>query len=351
MSISPENSERQGAPGKMRDKVVETIIYIEHKIVLSGTCLRYRPVMIASRGAVQLAISVSLALSLALACSGGGSDDMDSGGGAAGEPSTGGSSSGGTTGSGGDGPSSTGGLGGFAGDGTMGGMGGDAGAGSGADSGSGGSEETGGGAGTGGAPETGGTGGGYNAVPCGRDADCADFDMVCSNFRNVCVECVNNQDCAGGAVCRRNACESVETCETSLDCSSTDLVCVTGSGSTNRPGVCLECGGDNDCAVGDTCVEGRCVGSCNSDKECTPMGLLCDPDTQTCVECFDNAGCDAADHCSDGSCMADVCEPGRRICLGDDLGVCNDAGSGYEQLDSCFGGTCQEQGGTAQCVD
>lgn len=263
---------------------------------------------------------LSLGLGAAAAC-GGGSDVDDALGGAGGADGAGGSASGGTLSTGGT-PSSSGGR----------------------------LVSEGGNAGEGGsAPDDPIVPGGPTL--CQGDEDCADLGQVCSNFRHVCVDCANNVDCGEGEVCVRNECEMRGTCEDSLDCPSLDLVCVETGGPGPLPGLCLECAGTQDCGEEESCVDNVCVRGCASDKDCTPLGLLCNFESGSCVECLDSDGCAEGEYCGDGICHEAVCTPGDSVCIGDGIAVCNEVGSGYGDIDLCFNGTCDVSGGEATCVD
>ena len=213
---------------------------------------------------------------------------------------------------------------------------------------------------------TAGEGGGSNVPPpggdevtvCDGDEDCEAQEQVCAGYRRVCVDCVNNGDCGDGEVCVHNACEARPTCDDSLDCPSTDLVCVTQGGGDPGPGpgpesrgLCLECETAADCAEDESCVDNACVRGCDSDKDCTPLGLLCDFDTGSCVACLDSSGCLDGEYCSDGTCLEAICTPGESVCIGDGISACNEVGSGYGDIDPCFGGTCEASGGEAACVE
>jgi hypothetical protein len=270
----------------------------------------------------RLTLVLSLALGTAAAC-GGGSDVADALGGAGGTDGAGGTSSGGTPATGGT-PNSTGGT----------------------------PAAEGGNAGEGGS----GDGPGEPNVPdgptiCQGDEDCTDFGQVCAGFRHVCVDCVNNVDCGEGEVCVHSECEMRGSCEDSLDCPSLDLVCVeTGGGPGPQQGLCLECAGTEDCGEEESCVDNACVRGCASDKDCTPLGLLCNFESGSCVECLASDRCAEGEYCGDGTCHEAVCTPGDSVCLGEGIAICNENGSGYGDVDPCFNGACEVDGGEAVCV-
>lgn len=274
----------------------------------------------------RLALAVSLGLAASAACGGGSEMTTDATAGAAGSGGTPPIATGGTT-------SSTGGTTAEAG------------------SSSGGNGTAGEG---GGAPEEPLPGDGV--AVCEEDEECQALGQVCAGFRRVCVDCVNSGDCEDDEVCAHGACEARPTCEDSLDCPSTDLVCVPRGGGEPGPdpgpqqGLCLECESGADCEEDESCVDNACVRGCDSDKDCTPLGLLCDFDTGSCVDCLDSSGCADGEYCSDGTCLEAICTPGESVCLGNGVSTCNEVGSGYGEADTCFGGTCEASDGEATCV-
>jgi len=225
----------------------------------------------------------------------------------------------------------------------------------------GGNSSEGGGAGEGGmAPGSGGsetgTGGNEPNPPdgpaiCQGDGDCADLDQVCAMMRSICVDCVTSGDCDDGEVCEQNECQARPVCEDSLDCPNVDLVCVTEGGGPGPGGVCLECGSPADCEEEESCVNNVCVRGCASDKDCTPLGMLCDFDSGSCATCLNAADCADGEYCSDGTCMEAVCTPGETVCVGEDIATCNEIGSGYGDIDGCFNGACDVVDGEATCVE
>lgn len=296
----------------------------------------------------------------AYACGGGGSDGNDDGG------------SGGSGGSGGNGGDSAGGSAGENGSG-------------GSDGGSGGTSSTtdsGGTTSTGGSAGDGGTGG-MPEIDCTEDADCENADMVCDPLSEVCVgclfdtdcgsgercegtacvdavdctsasdcdgvtgaeacdfasghcvECVYPSDCPGTADCIDNQCRPYQSCSNSLDC-PTPRVCNT---STAR---CVQCVSSVDCEDGLTCVSSTCRRECDSDNDCTSLGLLCDPSFGACSRCVTDSDCPGVYHCASGRCELDACEQGSGYCEGSGMYSCNSSGSAYQYTSCYYGTTCVE---------
>lgn len=186
-------------------------------------------------------------------------------------------------------------------------------------------------------------------LPCVSDKQCTTDGLLCNPELYVCVECFEDSECGDEATCQAGSCvalEAAQTCENSLGC-STDEVCVKSNGE--ELGVCQECGGDADCTDGGTCVAGSCRASCESDKQCTSSGLLCDDATGSCTECVTTADCDGANVCSMGDCVASVCEPGRSQCLDNAVVTCRQDGHGYLSPADCGEATCTLTDEEASC--
>ena len=56
--------------------------------------------------------------------------------------------------------------------------------------------------------------------------------------------------------------------------------------------------------------------------------------------CSNDLDCAEGYHCEGSSCVANECEPGSSMCVGDDVVTCNARGSDYLEPESCGGGTC-----------
>src|SRR5262245_17563925 len=70
--------------------------------------------------------------------------------------------------------------------------------------------------------------------------------------------------------------QTVSSCKTSLDCPQ-GLVCETAQRR------CVDCVGDGDCSAGAACIDNGCRPACVSDKDCTPLGMLCDKAAKRCM--------------------------------------------------------------------
>ncbi len=91
---------------------------------------------------------------------------------------------------------------------------------------------------------------------------------------------------------------------------------------------------------------------CESDKECTSMGFLCDSDRRVCAECITNDDCGESGVCEFGSCTElTTCDNSLncstdQVCVeppNSDSGVCQECGDDVDCLDggTCVGGECR----------
>lgn len=108
-------------------------------------------------------------------------------------------------------------------------------------------------------------------------------------------------------------------------------------------GVCVECGMDLDCAVGQRCQSGVCgapPASCRSDRDCTAEGLVCDMARGECAECNAEPDCDVARFCdATHTCAIDTCIPDETTCVAGGVAVCAANGSAFESPAACPAGS------------
>lgn len=125
------------------------------------------------------------------------------------------------------------------------------------------------------------------SAACNEDADC---DRVvgretCDRLRGICVECLIDAECGDGMRCIQRQCQEEQSCENSLDCSLA-AVC------DDDTGMCVECVAGSDCDPGSLCADAHCEPRCDSDKDCTPIGMLCDAEAGHCAAADMNTGPD-----------------------------------------------------------
>ncbi len=114
------------------------------------------------------------------------------------------------------------------------------------------------------------------------------------------------------------------------------------------------CRSNDDCEGDDQCIDGQCQGvqPCVSDRECTPLGMLCDRPSGECKECIVHSDCAADHYCASGSCVPDVCIPGESRCEGNARITCSLVGDGFGPPQPCDDDkVCEQRGREAVCAD
>lgn len=152
--------------------------------------------------------------------------------------------------------------------------------------------------------------------PCGGCTD----PLVCDEDSGECVECLVDQQCAGGAICDQvaNVCacpqgthecdkacvpdDAVGTCgdrcqpcpgdpngEAVCNVGVCELECDEGLAFDPASNSCVECATSNDCIdpTLPVCDEGFCSASCTDDDDCAGREAtpICNTETGACVEC------------------------------------------------------------------
>lgn len=139
---------------------------------------------------------------------------------------------------------------------------------------------------------------------CTDDACVAGLGCV---FAVVETECDDGDDCTLGDTCVDGECVGDEDdCEDGNPCTVDN--CDSDAGCGHAP-VSGSCDDGNACTTGDLCTQGACAGTsveCDDDNPCTDDG--CDSATgctatANAADCDDADSCTEADKCADGSCM------------------------------------------------
>lgn len=179
---------------------------------------------------------------------------------------------------------------------------------------------------------------------CNDSLDCGSTDLVCDRNRGFCVQCTRSADCTTGQSCVSNRCASPVQCQTSIDC---------GLGKVCETGRCVECSKDADCSSGQHCAQNICRSGCDSDKDCTPQGMLCNFGLGVCTQCSSQQACAAGSYCDgSGVCKMAVCLAGESMCLGNGIASCKSDGTGFGTVSVCPSSrTCKVYGGVAECAD
>ena len=187
-----------------------------------------------------------------------------------------------------------------------------------------------------------------NPRACSDSLECGSTDLVCDSSRGFCVQCVRAADCPSGQSCLSNRCASPVRCQRGADAGAGDC----GPGKVCDPsGRCVECSTDADCSPTERCTQNACQTGCDSDKDCTPKGMLCNLTLGVCSQCSDQRPCASGSYCGgSGVCKFAVCLPGESMCSGNGIASCKADGTGFGTVNACSASqTCMVYGGVAEC--
>lgn len=174
-------------------------------------------------------------------------------------------------------------------------------------------------------------------IGCLSNADCSNESSLCRTSDGVCVECLTNSECANDFGASRCGADGKCTpCSNDDDCSLLGNglnTCLLLTGGNNR---CVECINNEHCPNGEVCrtdnggAAYECV-ECSSDADCTdPAASRCE--ANQCVACQADADCDgiggtsgapggmALSVCDAGACVEctgsrfDACANGQNVC-------------------------------------
>jgi|GEM_PF-1252697 len=167
-------------------------------------------------------------------------------------------------------------------------------------------------------------------IPCKSDKACLKTDGVCDTDGGFCVDCLGNEDCGKGDVCKATVCVAApKPCSSSKQCAADGQVC------DKKNGVCADCLGADDCADNQYCSEGVC-----RPDLCTAKASACTKSGQQKLCREDGGGwivsaCADKQVCIDGGCKAPKCQPGIKECAGNRIAVCNAAGTKFDLAEDC----------------
>lgn len=187
-----------------------------------------------------------------------------------------------------------------------------------------------------------------NPRACNDSLECGSTDLVCDLTRGFCVQCVRAADCPSGQSCVSNRCTSAASCQRGTDAGTGDC----GPGKVCDPsGRCVQCTTNGDCTAPDHCVQNTCQSGCDSDKDCTPKGMLCNLTLGVCTECSAQKPCASGSYCDgSGVCKFAVCLSGESRCVGNGIASCKPDGTGFGTVTGCSSAqTCKVYGGVASC--
>lgn len=113
---------------------------------------------------------------------------------------------------------------------------------------------------------------------CVSNSDCNDITPICNTTRGICIECNFNTDCENGYSCQDNKCIEIPHCTEDVNCAEyyPYRKCKRGGQESNN--VCVECIENENCTLFQKCENNRCVGLPNSPIECSqgcPNNYIC----------------------------------------------------------------------------
>ncbi|MDH5675332.1 MAG: ATP-binding protein [Myxococcales bacterium] len=125
------------------------------------------------------------------------------------------------------------------------------------------------------------------------EGDAPGGNSNCNQAFGRCDQCVQSSDCPVDHECVDVDCVAFVPCANSLDCAQGDVCDAEG-------GRCGESVSDADCDGSKLCAGRICRASCDSDNDCTSMGLLCLKDPGHCAECTAYSDCEPGLVCGPG---------------------------------------------------
>jgi hypothetical protein len=183
---------------------------------------------------------------------------------------------------------------------------------------------------------------------CGAGPECGGAAPHCDDPRGVCVECLNDADCAAdpdGQQCIQNVCRVCDPVGHD-GCGPNQVCCGAGQPGLYRceltgPGDGDQCEACD--AVCDTTTTNRCADrtcGCGGGPPCGGATPVCDDAQGQCVQCVMDADC--AGIPSGGQCVANVCRP----CDPADHGGCGQGAlcCNFQCEASSAGGQCEACG-------
>jgi len=135
-----------------------------------------------------------------------------------------------------------------------------------------------------------------NTDICSTSQDCPINKNQCIN--GICVGCLSDNQCPLGNKCINNVC-------TTIPCSN-DSECENDSICSNNICTGKVCNNNSDCNTNQVCVNNICLSndaniSCNKDVDCHNGLLKCN--SNVCIQCLTNNDCSSDQSCSNGFCQ------------------------------------------------
>lgn len=169
-------------------------------------------------------------------------------------------------------------------------------------------------------------------TPCDVDGDCD--NGYCEEGKCF-IECEHNKDCGTDGTdgyCQKGLC--VE-CLDNGNCG--EYVC------NKATFTCEPCQNSDQCAAGESCLNGACGHFCSDNSDCSTVTPVCDPSTGVCAACHDDGECGEAGygHCTaDGRCA--VCDDNIPYFDGNQCSACPDKYFWDKSKKECVTYECRE---------
>ena len=149
-----------------------------------------------------------------------------------------------------------------------------------------------------------------SATTCTKEQDCASNSAAphCqpgpSGKPGTCVACLDDTQCAAGEFCTaQNAC-APRQCLGDTDCAVPTLRCLVG----RTPQVCVACLASADCPNGGTCQPDHTCVAATGCAHCQPPTPECNTASNTCVACVSPKDCAASETCTpQNTCVSTKC--------------------------------------------
>ncbi len=103
---------------------------------------------------------------------------------------------------------------------------------------------------------------------CVNNSNCPSSNPICNTTTGLCTQCNSTQDCKVGYSCVETKCIEIPPCGEDINCSRYPPYTKCQPITDGSSGMCVECVQDANCTYFQRCQDGRCIPSDNSPKPC-----------------------------------------------------------------------------------